>query len=135
MKTIEIGDARQRLGKYAGHGEDLPLVITDHGRPIAALLPVPNTDMETVSLSANAKFIALVDRSRQRQSKEGGISSDEMRRRLKKEISRRQKALRRLIAKRDEVNSQIAELEALGAVKAAAELGKKAGRTVRQLKS
>jgi hypothetical protein len=36
---------------------------------------------------------------------------------LKKEISRRQKALPKLIAKRDALNCQIAELEGLGAVK------------------
>jgi prevent-host-death family protein len=82
MKTIEIGDARNSLGEYVGHEEDLPLVVTDHGRPVAALLPLPNADMETVSLSTSPKFLALIERSRQRQSKEGGISSDEMRRRL-----------------------------------------------------
>jgi len=47
---------------------------------------------------------------------------------LKKEILRRQKALPKLIAKRDEVNCQIAELEALGGAKPAAMLRKKAGR-------
>ena len=35
---------------------------------------------------------------------------------LKKEISRRQKALPKLIAKRDVLNCQIAELEALGTI-------------------
>ena len=82
MKTIEIGDARESLGQYAGRGENLPLVVTDHGRPVAALLPVPNADMETVSLSTNPKFLALIERSRERHEREGGISSSEMRRRL-----------------------------------------------------
>jgi antitoxin (DNA-binding transcriptional repressor) of toxin-antitoxin stability system len=82
MKTIEIGDARDSLGKYAERSKDLPLVITDHGHPIAALLPVPNADIETVSLSANPKFMALVERSREKQHKEGGISSREMRKKL-----------------------------------------------------
>ena len=82
MKTIELGDARDSLRKYVGRGEDLPLVVTDHGRPVAALLAVPNADLETVALSTSAKFLSLIDRSRERQSKEGGISSDEMRTRL-----------------------------------------------------
>lgn len=82
MKTIEIAHARKSLGQYAGHGEDLPLVVTDHGRPVAALLAVPNADMETVSLSTNPKFLSLIERSRERQVREGGISSAEMRRRL-----------------------------------------------------
>lgn len=71
MKTIEITEAREALGQYAGHGENLPLVVTDHGRPVAALLAVPNEDLETVSLSTK------------RQSREGGVSGQEMRWRLK----------------------------------------------------
>jgi len=46
--------------------------------------PWPKEIMETVSLSNNPKFIALVERSRARQKKEGGISIQEMRRRLEK---------------------------------------------------
>ena len=82
MKTIDIGQANDSLSEYAKHAEDLPLVITDHGEPVAALLAVPNADLETVSLSTNPKFVALIERSRQRQSSEGGISSEDMRRRF-----------------------------------------------------
>ncbi len=83
MKTIEIAEVREALGQYAGHGENLPLVVTDHGRPVAALLAVPNVDLETVSLSTNPAFVDLIERSRERQSREGGVSSQEMHRRLK----------------------------------------------------
>ena len=82
MKTIEIDDARDSLAKYARHEESLPIVVTDHGRPVAALFAVPNADMETVSLSTNPKFLALIERSRERQTKQGGISSGEIRTRL-----------------------------------------------------
>jgi len=47
---------------------------------------------------------------------------------LKKEILRRQRALPMLIAKRDAINCQIAELEALGGAKPAAKLPRKARR-------
>jgi hypothetical protein len=47
---------------------------------------------------------------------------------LKKEIGRRQRALPDLIAKRDALNCQIAELELLGAVKPAVRRGRKPGR-------
>ena len=51
---------------------------------------------------------------------------------LKQEISRRQKALPKLIAKRDCLNCQIAELEGLGGVvtKPAAKRGRKPGRKI-----
>lgn len=52
---------------------------------------------------------------------------------LKKEIVRRQKALPTLIAKRDALNCQIAELEALGAVKpVVAKRLRKTGRKARR---
>jgi hypothetical protein len=82
MKTIEKSEATGSLAAYAEHAEDFPLVIMDHGQPIAALLSVPNADVETVSLSSNPEFLSLISRSRARQEREGGISSQEMRRRL-----------------------------------------------------
>jgi len=82
LKTIEISKAKDSLGKYAEHAENFPLVITDKGQPVAALLAVPNADLETVALSTNPQFLSLIERSRQRQASEGGISSKEMRRRL-----------------------------------------------------
>ena len=82
MKTIEKAEATESLAAYAEHTEDFPIVVMDHGQPIAALLLVPNTDLETLSLSNNPAFLSLLTRSRARQEKEGGISSQEMRRRL-----------------------------------------------------
>ena len=82
MKTIERTDATDSLAKYAEQTAELPIVITDHGQPIAALLSVPNADMETVSLSTNPQFLSLISRSRTRQEEEGGISSEQMRRRV-----------------------------------------------------
>lgn len=82
MKTIERTDATDSLAKYAEQTADFPIIVTDHGQPIAALMPIPNTDMETVSLSANPQFLSLIARSRARQENEGGISGEEMRRRL-----------------------------------------------------
>lgn len=82
MNTIEIKDAKDSLRNYTEKMKDDPIVITDHGKPIAALLPLYNTDMETAALSTNPKFLALIERSRHRHAKEGGISSKEMRKRF-----------------------------------------------------
>jgi len=59
-----------------------PVIVTRKGKPIAVLVPIENADLETVSLSTNRKFLKLIERSRTRQRTEGGISSNEMRRRL-----------------------------------------------------
>jgi hypothetical protein len=41
-----------------------------------------SADMESLSLSLNPDFMEIIERSRQRQDEEGGISSEEMRRRF-----------------------------------------------------
>jgi antitoxin (DNA-binding transcriptional repressor) of toxin-antitoxin stability system len=82
MKTIERSDATGTLADYAkGVGEG-PLILTDQGRPVAALVSIDNADLETVSLSSNPQFIELIERSRACVQSEGGVPSEEMRRRL-----------------------------------------------------
>jgi PHD/YefM family antitoxin component YafN of YafNO toxin-antitoxin module len=82
MKVIEQTDATASLAKYAAELGHDPLVVTSHGQPVAAFVPIGNADMETVALSTNREFLDLIARSRTRARAEGGISSQEMRRRL-----------------------------------------------------
>ncbi len=66
------------------------VTLTVGGRPVAIVQPlVPlvlieaeEVDLESVSLSTNPQFLELIERSRQRHKTEGGISNEEMRRRL-----------------------------------------------------
>ena len=83
MKTLEMSQATAPLAEYAREVDKEPVIVTDHGRPVAALMPIENADRETVTLSTNPHFIALIERSRHRHQTEGGISSEEMRRRLR----------------------------------------------------
>jgi len=82
MKTLEMAEATAPLAQYARNAAKEPLVLTEDGKPIAALVSVEDADWESISLSTNPKFIALIERSRARQRAEGGISPAEMRRRL-----------------------------------------------------
>lgn len=82
MKKIEMDKATAPLSKYAREVSKEPMILTDKGKPVAALVPIENADLETVTLSTNLQFLALIERSRARQKSEGGISSEDMRRRL-----------------------------------------------------
>ena len=82
MKQIESADATGTLAEYAAEIDRGPVVITNHGRPVAALVPIENADLETVSLSMNRQFLDIIERSRARVQSEGGISGDELRRRF-----------------------------------------------------
>ena len=82
MKLVEKADATRTLADYAAEIENGPVVVMDHGQPVAALVPIENADVETVSLSSNRQFLELIARSRARVLSEGGVSSEEMRRRF-----------------------------------------------------
>jgi antitoxin (DNA-binding transcriptional repressor) of toxin-antitoxin stability system len=80
MRTLELAQADGLLARYAEAAEQEPVIVTVKGTPIAVVLPVHNADVETVSLSLNPKFLAIIERSRRSYEREGGISSEEIRR-------------------------------------------------------
>jgi len=82
MITLELSQATAPLSEYARNVNKSPVIVTVGGEPIAALVALENTDAETVSLSTNPQFLALIERSRARCKVEGGVSSTEVRRRL-----------------------------------------------------
>ncbi len=82
MKTIDMHEATSPLAEYAPMVSSEPVVITSAGKPVMALVNLENTDLETFSLSTNPEFMEIIRGSRQRHEKEGGVSADELRRRL-----------------------------------------------------
>lgn len=82
MKTLEITRATASLRSYAAHAKRGAVVITRRGKPVAALVSVEGIDLESLALSTNPQFLSLIERSRSRHQREGGISSEEMRERL-----------------------------------------------------
>ena len=82
MTKVEFKKASGSLSKYAQKARRAPIIVIKAGKPFAAVVPIRNADGETVSLSMNQKFLAIIERSRSRLKKERGISSEEMRRRL-----------------------------------------------------
>lgn len=81
-RTLELTEATQSLAEYAQQVDGGAIIVTSNGRPIAAVVALPNTDAETLALSQNPEFLAIIERSRARHAREGGISSAEMRQRF-----------------------------------------------------
>lgn len=82
MKLMEIEKATGSLARYARGARKEPIILTTHGKPVAALLFIGNVDWETLSLSTNPEFLEMIEESRKSLREEGGISEEEMRRRL-----------------------------------------------------
>jgi prevent-host-death family protein len=82
VRMLEVAKATAPLAQYARRARREPVILTEDGRPVAALVPIRESDLETVALSINPQFVALIQRSRARRKFEGGISSAAARRRL-----------------------------------------------------
>ncbi|SRR5260370_28025947 len=81
MKTLDIERASTLLARYVADPEHEAVIVTVKGKPLVVVLPVHGADVETVSLSLNPKFNAIMQRSAERHAREGGISIEEIRRR------------------------------------------------------
>jgi antitoxin (DNA-binding transcriptional repressor) of toxin-antitoxin stability system len=89
MKTLELRKATGSLARYIGDAQKGPVVFTVKGDPIAALVPVTNADLETLSLSSNQTFLGLIRRSRRAWETEGGLSTAQVRLRLSRPVKKR----------------------------------------------
>ena len=85
MKKIELTDATKPLADYVKEMAGMSIMIMYKGVALAALVPLDNADYETVSLSTNPEFIAMLERSRARGREEGGFSTEEMRKMFEKD--------------------------------------------------
>jgi len=81
MKAIELSEV-SALTPHIKRGHGGPLLLTDHGRVVATIVPADEQDGESMLLSIDPRFSAILERSRQRLETEGGLSSDEVRKRL-----------------------------------------------------
>ena len=95
MRTLEIADATGPLATYARKLRRRPLIVTSRGRPMVALVPLENVDLETLSLSSNPDFIALIQSSRARYPAGTGIPLAAVRRRFGLDHPPRAKKARR----------------------------------------
>ena len=82
MKTIELSEATSSLAGYASQAHDEAVIVTQMGKPVAALVPVEGVDLERLSLGTNPDFLTLIEQSRACCHPGAGISTEEMRARL-----------------------------------------------------
>lgn len=80
MKIVENKRATAALRDYTDKLASEPVIVTRNGKPIAALIALENTDLETARLSTDPQFLEMIEKSRRRHTEEGGISSADLRR-------------------------------------------------------
>lgn len=83
IKKLELNQATAPLAEYVEIAKEEPLLLLLNGKPVAALVPLDEeTDLETIAVSTDPDFLALIERSREKQKREGGLSTEEVRRKL-----------------------------------------------------
>ena len=82
VKKVTLAKATASLAEFARALDGDVLVLTDSGRPVAALVPIQDMDMESLAVGTSPAFLDIIERSRRRHDGEGGISLDEIRNRL-----------------------------------------------------
>ena len=83
LKTVDVRQAQHALDVSLSEEPIAPLIITKDGKPIAALVPLENADLETASLGLNPQFSLLIERSRTELKEHHGISAQAMEERLR----------------------------------------------------
>jgi hypothetical protein len=81
MKFIELSEV-SALVPLLHSGSPEPLIATENGATVAAIVPANEQDVEDLLLSVNPRFQAILEKSRDRLKAEGGVSSAEVRKRL-----------------------------------------------------
>jgi prevent-host-death family protein len=93
VKTIEMSEATASLSEYARRARKETVIVTQRGKPVAALMPVDaNTDLENLVVTTHPTFRAIMDRSEARYRAEGGLSTEQVRARLAAQRKPRRKA-------------------------------------------
>ncbi len=94
MKIASLTKVQASLGSYVDQCQtEGPVVITRHGKAVAALLvPMDEDDLERLVLAYSPRFQALLNKSRASIKAGKGLSSDEFWKAVKERRSRLKKA-------------------------------------------
>jgi len=82
VRTVDIADAIQTLAEYTRQLDGGTIVVTSGAQPLAAVVPMEDADPESLSLSMDPQFMEIIQRSRARGEREGGVAADEVERKF-----------------------------------------------------
>jgi len=83
MKIAPLAEVKDRFSAYIDESRESPVVVTRNGRPVAMIVAIKDEDdLDGLLLVHNPRFVQLLEEARQRVHVSGGISLEELRRRL-----------------------------------------------------
>ncbi|MDZ8257941.1 hypothetical protein [Nostoc sp. ChiQUE01b] len=82
MKMIELSTASKPLSAYAEKFNDETVVLTMNGKAIAIVTDIKDIDPESLALSTNPEFLAIIQNAREELKKGKKLSLEEMKREI-----------------------------------------------------
>ena len=83
MKAIDLAAASKSLSQYASELGDETIVLMSDQTPVAALVSLKKVDRESLALSTNPEFLALMESARQEFRAGKKLSHDAMKKAVK----------------------------------------------------
>ena len=68
------------MSRYAHDAGSEPLILTENGTPIAAMIPIEDADLDSVALGTNKRFLEILETARAQRRAGEGMDSQEVRR-------------------------------------------------------
>jgi hypothetical protein len=81
MRTIDLSEVAALVPLLQSENQE-PLFVTQNGQTVAAIVPANAEEAESLLLSINPTFQAILDRSQKRLELEGAVPSAEVRKHL-----------------------------------------------------
>ena len=83
MITIELSAASKPLAEYAKEWKEQVIILTDHERPVAAIVSLEKVDRESLSLSTSPEFMAIIEQARREFKAGKKVSLEEMKQEMR----------------------------------------------------
>jgi prevent-host-death family protein len=75
---VDIGQATGSLSDYAREANNGTVVVTRHGKPIAAVVPLDDDAWEDLRVSTDPDFARIIARSEERYRREGDVPLEKL---------------------------------------------------------
>ena len=82
MTTVALEQDKLTLRDLAKLAHSGPVLITEHGQPVIAVIALDEAEAEAWLLGQSEELMEIVEQSRRRLREEGGLSLEEIRQEL-----------------------------------------------------
>lgn len=78
MRIAPLKEVKDRFSEYVEAAQTSPVIVTRNGKPVVVISAIGNeSDLDTLFLATNARFIALLEAANARIEDTGGVNEED----------------------------------------------------------